>query len=482
MKILIVSFYDDNFGDMLIRTCFENILKCTLKSLGVDEKDYAVEKMNQKNIEEDKILSSDIVFFAGGALFGFNYQNFLEGIEKIISLTGSKNIPVVFSSLGVNNVASCGGEQSQLGKLLCSENIRALSVRESPSLFSEYLRGNTLSAVPVCDAAAWAGTIFGVKKSDSRTVGINVVRGGLFKANGLKWKIEDEENYLAGLKDIFDEKGVDYKFFTNGSVLDCNTLNHFAEKYEIPSDRLIYPDSSRQLIETVSSFGAVAAIRLHSSIVSYSLGVPSVNLNWNEKVPYFYENIGFSDRLVDIDENSAVNMAQKVLEVLGSKQSPSEEYLMSLYNFLFDTLKDIFSIESKEKYSFSKLTDTAKEIGVSEDDFIFDLTTKIKRGSFVYYKLFKADREKGKRIKALESEKAAVEEKYKEYEKRISSFDDEINKANEKIKYYENLAEKFRTQYNEEFEKSSYYKSLIDGIAQKPLVKMYLKDKDYPKK
>ncbi len=383
MKILIVSFYDDNFGDMLIRTCFENILKCALESLGVSQNDCVIEKMNQKHIEEEKILSSDLVVFAGGALFGFNYQNFLEGIEKIVTLSKSREIPIVFSSLGVNNVASCEGEVGVLKKLLCFDNIKGLSVRENPSLFEEYLEGNSLKAVSVCDPAVWAGKIFSLKKSGSKTVGINVVRGGLFKANGLEWKLKDEEEYLFNLKNLLDEKGIDYKFFTNGSVLDCNTLNHFAEKYEIPEDKLIFPDSSKQLVEAVSSFGAVASIRLHSAIVSYSLCVPSVNLNWNENVPYFYENIGYSDRLVSIDENAAENMASKLSEALENDYSLSEEYLMSLYYYLLEKLKEVFSLEIKEEYGFNELCKRVGEIGVREEDYITDLTTKIKRGSFV---------------------------------------------------------------------------------------------------
>lgn len=36
MKILIVSYEDDNFGDNLIRICFESLLKVVLKNLGLN--------------------------------------------------------------------------------------------------------------------------------------------------------------------------------------------------------------------------------------------------------------------------------------------------------------------------------------------------------------------------------------------------------------------------------------------------------------
>ena len=78
MKILMVSCVDDNFGDNLIRICFEKLLRTALKNLGVDPDSVELAKMSLKSIEKDAICSSDLVFFAGGGLFGINYMHYYD--------------------------------------------------------------------------------------------------------------------------------------------------------------------------------------------------------------------------------------------------------------------------------------------------------------------------------------------------------------------------------------------------------------------
>ena len=70
MNIMIISFVDDNFGDNLIRICFENLLKVVLKNHHI--KDYTINRMNLKDIDNNLLISSDIIFFAGGGLFGLS--------------------------------------------------------------------------------------------------------------------------------------------------------------------------------------------------------------------------------------------------------------------------------------------------------------------------------------------------------------------------------------------------------------------------
>ena len=78
MKILIVSFVDDNFGDNLIKICFESLLKVVLKNLHLAENDYEINKMPLKRIDRALVTGSDVIFFAGGGLFGLSYLNFFD--------------------------------------------------------------------------------------------------------------------------------------------------------------------------------------------------------------------------------------------------------------------------------------------------------------------------------------------------------------------------------------------------------------------
>jgi len=484
MKILIVSFFDDNFGDMLIRICFENLLRCALENLGVKEDEIQIEKMNQMEIDSDKIFSSDVVFFSGGAMFGFNYQNFLENIEKIVSLAQSRNIPVVFSSLGVNHIESCQGDETRLCALLENKTVKYMSVREHPELFEKYAKNSHLDVIGVCDPAVWAGTVYSKyieKKESKKTVGINVVRGGLFKANGINWSLEKEEKYLSDLKNLLEKEGIDYRFFTNGSVLDCNTMKHFSVEYGIPEEKMIYPDTSLELIRAVSSFDAVACVRLHASIVSYSLAVPSVNLVWNEKVPYFYKNIGYPERALPIEGDVALNVFNEVTKLLhDSRYKPDEKYLMTLFDFLIDSLSGIFSLPCEKRYSFEQVSSYLKKHGVDESEEMIDISTKLKRGAHFYFNLFNADREKHKKIKELEAENKRIREEY------ISSFGDsdgsgslagEIEKLHKKLYKAQNELENYKNNYEKERRRADKYKARLDKINSRFIVRLYNKIK-----
>ena len=121
MKILIVSYFDDNFGDMLIKTCFEGLLKVVLKNCGKDN--YSLFNMPLKEIDEDKIKKSDIVFFAGGGLIGNSYLDFYKYVKDILDICTNFNIPVYLSSVGINNMDNRSNEiNSDLQELLNRNN------------------------------------------------------------------------------------------------------------------------------------------------------------------------------------------------------------------------------------------------------------------------------------------------------------------------------------------------------------------------
>ncbi|MCD7808448.1 MAG: polysaccharide pyruvyl transferase family protein, partial [Erysipelotrichaceae bacterium] len=331
MKVLIVSFYDDNYGDNLIRVCFENILKTVFGNLKITNNIF--NKMSLKDIDVELIYNSDIIFFAGGGLFGLSYLNFFDYLDKIVNIADEKNIPVIFSSIGINNMDISSESKYKLENLLSKKCIKAISVRENISLFNEYAKNCNCNIVEVCDPAVWTKYVYGINKSTdgkNKTIGINVVRGGLFKDNNKNWVLADEEKYIMKLKKSLDELGYNYLFYTNGSFLDDNALRYIARKNNIPNDRIVYNNTTKELVNTISQFDFVIAIRMHSSIISYSLEIPCYNLVWNDKIPLFYQNINYADRVIALDDEM---MIEKILNGIDENLSTKSDhkYMMSLY-------------------------------------------------------------------------------------------------------------------------------------------------------
>lgn len=437
MNILIVAFYDDNFGDMLIRTCFAQLLKAVLKNLGAG--DYSLSYMPLKSLDESRIKTADLIIFPGGGLFGLSYLDFADYVEAVLNIAEERKIPVIFSSLGINNMDATVESEQRLTEMLQKPCIKAVSVREKPDLFRQYAGETDYDITDVCDPVVWAGFIYGDeisaarknKPDDRPIIGINVVRGGLFKSNGLAWALRNEEEYLYNISQSLEAAGFDYRFFSNGSTLDCNVIRHFAEKYSVPIEKIILTDTSRELVQTIAGFDAVLAIRMHSSIISYALGVPSVNLVWNSKVPEFYSKIGHPERALSVENWTTENLTETAKELVSEDNySPDSELLMTLYRFLYRELRSFFpnSAEAREEYDFESVREQLGKMTVERGEDDVDLRIKVRKGEARYVSLFTSDLSRKAEMRNLRAELKSTKAEVKSAKSEIKQLSDEKKK------------------------------------------------------
>ncbi len=413
MKILIVSCVDDNFGDNLIRICFEKLLRTALRNFGVDLDSIKLAKMSLKITDREAICSSDLIFFAGGGLFGINYMHYYDYMDEITRLADEHGIPVVLSSMGVNNMGATPENEHLLSEMLSRNCFRAVSVRENPALFRKYAKDCDYDIVQVCDPAVWSDSIYRshlCKKSrpyGNSVVGINAVRGGLFADNGKPWKLGDEMKYMNEIGQLLKERSVEYYYYTNGSFLDNNSLLYFAKEYDIPRERIIIPQSTRELVETIYGFTSVAAIRMHSSIISYALGVPSVNLVWNDKIPFFYENIGYPERAVTFDDWNTQEAVETLMKIENDPSyKPDPEYMMTLYDFLYELMGGFLGVDTSriEKFGYEQVKNELINDPVSLQEDVDELVLKVQKGEKHYLSRFVEMKRQDKEFRQLKKE------------------------------------------------------------------------------
>lgn len=412
MHILMISYDDDNFGDNLIKICFEGLVKVVLKNLGMSRAEYQIKKMPLKKIDRELVADADVIAFAGGGLFGLSYLGFYEYLNEITEIADENGIPVIFSSIGVNNMDAKADVEESLKNLLQRKCIFAVSVRENLELFRKYAEGCGFIPEQVCDPAVWTQYVYNMDTSEKvlahAPIGVNVVRGGLFRDNGKEWGLKDELRLLSELRDYFEKNGQDYRFYTNGSVFDNNTLHYFEREYNVPHEKCIYSHTTKEVVETVASFKAIITFRMHSSIISYSFGIPSIALVWNDKIPFFYKNIGHSDRILYFEDWNSRTLSEKLEFVLnnnGDKEIVNQKYLMSLYEFLYNTFKKLLIIKNKDDmamrpiYSFESVKETLA-VSAGEIDYeSFDLHLKLEKAEKHYLQRFIDLRKKNYRRK-----------------------------------------------------------------------------------
>lgn len=447
LKILVVSYDDDNFGDNLIRICFESLLKVVLTNLRLPNSAYCIKRMPLKKIEPELITGADIIAFAGGGLFGLSYLGFYDYLDQITRIAEENGIPVVFSSIGVNNMDASGDLEDSLKNLLKRGCIAAVSVRENIDLFKQYAKGCTFSPELVCDPAVWTKFVYSLPDSEhGNIIGINVVRGGLFKDNGKSWGMKDELIFLDHLRKYLEEAGQDYRFYTNGSVFDNNTLHYFEREYKLPRGKCIYPHTTKEVVQTVSSFEAVITFRMHSAIIAYSYGIPSVSMVWNDKIPYFYKNIGHSDRAFefrDWDSRLIYEKINSILETKPAQEDKDEEYLMSLYRFLYR----IFGAYVKGRnqaagkpdpvYPYKTVIRMLETASADIDEECYDLHLKLEKAEKHYLERFTDLRKKNQELKnqkeallICEKELEELKEENEVLRLKISQTERELQKIN----------------------------------------------------
>ena len=438
VNILIVSFFDDNFGDMLIRICFERLLETALKNLS--HENYTLSHMHIKTVEEEKIASSDMIFFAGGAMFGMNYLNSFEFIDRITALADEQNIPVVFSSTGINHKDANEESENKLREILARRCVRAMSVRESASLFSPYAPEG-FEIVQVCDPAVWSAYVYSrevaavrtEKAGDMPVIGINMVRGGLFRANGYSWTLGQQEEYIHALYTALCEQGLDCRFFTNGSVLDNNSLAHFVSRFEIPAEKVVYPDNTREVVTAIAGLDALVAIRMHAAIIAYALEIPSANMVWNEKLPEFYAAIGHPERAIPFEDCAPELMANTAQGLLNAPMSRDKAYMMSLYNFLLRSLRVLLNAGDVKPFTFDEVADSLCAMPTGDTEDIIDYRTKLSRTKKCYQTLFEGDLEKRREIKRKDKQLEKSAEKLTKAKEKSDSLKEKLDKNKAKL-------------------------------------------------
>lgn len=439
LRIVIVSYVDDNFGDNLIRISFQGLLDVALTNHGLTLDEYEIVPMPLKQVDEELVGNADAIFFAGGGLFGVSYLDFFQHVDQITAIAQGRGIPVVFSSMGLNNMGAADGSVDSIADVVTRRCVKAVSVRENLGLFQQLVTDLPFEVRQVADPAVWTKYVYGMTDVvPDGTLGINVVRGGLFVANQRDWGLTAEMTYLAGLRQRAEAMGWDSRLYTNGSLDDNNTLRFFAREHAIPTDRVILPQTTREVVEAIASRSAIASIRMHSSIIAYSFGIPTVALEWNDKLPHFYEAIGHPERVIPFGDWSAERSFEALRQagLAPEHDSGYQDYLMSTYAYIHGAVGEHVLTNrgvTTPAYGFAEVADAlVRRSGlVDEDD--FDLRVKISKAEQSYLGRFIAIRAKDKTISAHTKQAAALSQEVAELSLQVGDLSEEIGALQEQI-------------------------------------------------
>lgn len=260
-------------------------------------------KMQRVGEQVDTITSErtiDAIVFAGGALLKGVFLNY---IYEIL-IHNKKNIPVYFNSCGVDG-EMLPVEWMKLDMILDNENVKWISLRDG---YEQFIRRYPNKVImEAMDPAICANRIY--KKSEAQAyIGLGVMISH-------KYKFKQQVSFWESLIKRLNHEGYQWKLFTNGSYEDQSfaiyILNRLAESTEHLIER---PNDPSILYSVISGFDVIVSMRLHSHILAYSSGTPSIAVSWDNKIGEFFKKIDKSSNCLDFPA-SAGDVINRILAI-----------------------------------------------------------------------------------------------------------------------------------------------------------------------
>lgn len=307
-------------------------------------KEYAKEKWiayKAGKYAESKIDKNvAAVIFAGGGIIKYKYQKFYIFIDAFVKMAEKMKIPVMFSGVGIEGYDCKDKRCNLLEKSLNRTCVQTISTRDDIYILKQkYLINNSACQTlqvsdPVCNIAE----LFGVSKnSESNVIGLGISRFEIFSDNGVSFERTQVLELWKNLIHYLDSKHLKWKIFTTGLPCDYEAEmelkdylgNQYPEEYFLPK-----PNTVNELLEDISNFKATCVCRLHASIISYSLDIPTMGFVWNDKQNMFAESIGWKQYFLKCeqlkDSMTVFNTFNELNREEGYKYS-SNPYKFSVY-------------------------------------------------------------------------------------------------------------------------------------------------------
>lgn len=259
-----------------------------------------------------QVLSDcDAVVFAGGGVLKYKNQGLNYLVEQVVEICEQKNIPVMFSGVGIEGFDLDDYRCEKLKSALSSKCIKSITTRDFIEILdNQYTPDSSIHTAMVGDPAFWIPECYGVIKKQNKTskIGINVIRGDIYQNYGNNLTPQELKLIYVKLLSMLDDKGADWILFSNGMKSD-HEFGLSILKEMGKSSKLIMsaPQSAEKMVALISNFDVIFGARMHACITAYSLDIPVVGLIWNEKLARFSQlthqrSMFFTENEIDIDD------------------------------------------------------------------------------------------------------------------------------------------------------------------------------------
>ncbi len=404
-EILLLTNRDsDNVGDQIIEACDIALIHAVMGNLNIKRKNYKISSRaasivskpyiktrDPKLLEkaETAVSKADLVIFGGAPVFNYKYQTFYERTAITLELAQKYGKPVIFSAVGVEAYGEKSKKCQRLKKTLNYDCVKQITTRDGFEELKKYKENENMKIGLVSDPAVFSAAVFAdyitekdMNRDDKKKIGIFVLRPNGFVDNGVDFSMQQEALLWLDVIQLLSDRGYDYELLTSGHYGDEVFLDYLIRSHHVPEGKCVfninYPET---LITRMEEYDGVITCRLHPSIISFAMDIPSVSLVWNTKVTGFYKGIGYPQRAIGYPDFNAEYIVNRLEEAMEEGISKDERYLMSVYEFLFRGIQNVICPdETVQPYGYGELQKhIVPYAGTSEKEQMEKLKRKFRR-------------------------------------------------------------------------------------------------------
>ncbi len=263
------------------------------------------------NYYKKVLCDIDAIIFSGGGFIKFRTQGLNYYVEQIVRIASKRQIPVMMSAVGIEGYSEDDIRCQKLKAAINLNCVKIITTRDDiRSLENQYVVNSKIYTAHVGDPAFWIPETYGVRKNDKTDIiGINVIRGNVYRDYGNKLSYQELKEFYKELVFECDKRNLKWVLFSNGMEGDQQFGREILQEMNFPlgSNLSSVPKNAAELIEIISNFQCILGARLHACISAYAIDIPVVGLIWNPKTEMFAEMVGkpsnfFSENELDVSK------------------------------------------------------------------------------------------------------------------------------------------------------------------------------------
>ncbi len=303
----------------------------------------------QNHRQYTKLLSgADAIVFAGGGFLKFRTQGLNYHVEQIIRIAAKNKIPVMMNGVGIEGYDEDDIRCQRLKAMLNNDCVKVITTRDNIEILQEnYITNKNTVTARVGDPALWVRECYsqfllpirygdapeekdgssgdGVPEATKSAplVGINVIRGNVYKDYGNSLSEFELLNFYKQLIRELDARGIRWQLFSNGMKADNSFGKKLLQALKSPDEKVLSPSDPVRFCQLLQTYDCVIGARLHACIIAYALNIPVVGLIWNDKTLFFSEVTDRREFYFDEKQLSAEGIADGVLASMETPYDPA---------------------------------------------------------------------------------------------------------------------------------------------------------------